>query len=68
MLRQPEGLRSSGPLVGEWCALGWGVECHGRGNPGEGLGPQEKQGAIVGEAGGGGADSHRNLPVHASGL
>ena len=31
----------------EWCAMGWGVECHGRGKLGEGLGLQEKQGAIV---------------------
>ena len=28
---------------------GQGVECHSQGNPGGGLGQQEKQGAIVGE-------------------
>ena len=37
------------PRAGEVCATGWGVECHGRGNPGEGLGLQEKQGTTVGE-------------------
>ena len=31
------------------CAMGWGVECHSQGNPGGGLGPQEKQGTIVGK-------------------
>ena len=39
--------------------MGWGVECHGRGNSGEGLGPQEKQGSIVGQ--GERADHHRNI-------
>ena len=34
----------------EWCAMVWGVEYHGRGNQGGGLGLQEKQGAIVGES------------------
>ena len=29
--------------------MGWRVECHSQGNPGGGLGPQEKQGTIVGE-------------------
>ena len=37
------------PWEQEWCAMGWGVEYHSRGNPGGGLGPQDKQGAIVGE-------------------
>ena len=46
---QPEGLRNSVTWVRERYAMGWGVEGHGRGNWGEGLGPQEKQGAIVGE-------------------
>ena len=46
---QTKGLRIAVPQVGEWCTTGWGVECHSRGNPGESLGPQEKQGAIVGE-------------------
>ena len=39
----------------ELCTMGWGVKCHrlgsgppSRGNPGGGLGPQKKQGAIVG--------------------
>ena len=52
---QPEGLTSGVPWEREQCAVGWGVECHSRGNPGEGLGPQEKQGAIaeVGERRGG---------------
>ena len=53
------------PLAGEWCAMGWGVECQGRGNPGEGLGLQEKQGAIVGEGKRRRADCHRNLPAQA---
>ena len=35
--------------AGEWCAMGWVVERHGRGNPGEGLDLHERQGAIVGE-------------------
>ena len=46
---QPKGLRRTVPWVGEWWTLGGGVEHHGRGNPGEGLGPQEKQGTIVRE-------------------
>ena len=46
---QTEGLRSSVPQAGEWCATGWGVKHHGRQNPGGGLDPQEKQGTIVGE-------------------
>ena len=29
--------------------MGGGAVCYGRRNPGEGLGPQEKQGAIVGK-------------------
>ena len=49
MWGQPKGLRSTVPWAGEWCAVGLGVECHGRGNTGEGPGLQEKQGAIVGE-------------------
>ena len=47
--KQPKGLRSSVPRAGEWYAKGWGIESHGRGNPGEGLDRQERQGAIVGE-------------------
>ena len=35
--------------AGKWCAMGWGVESHDRGNQGDGLGLQEKQGTIVGE-------------------
>ena len=46
---QPKGLRSTVPQAGEWCAMGWGVECHGRGNPKDGLGPQEKQSSTGGE-------------------
>ena len=46
---QPKGLRSSVPQAGEWCAMGWGGEHHGRGNLGEGLDLQERQGVIVGE-------------------
>ena len=48
MWGQPKGLRNSVPWAGEQCVMGWGVECHGRGNLGGGLGPQ-KQGTIVGE-------------------
>ena len=44
MLGQPEGLKSSVSWEEMWCVMGWGVKCHGKGNPGEGLGPQEKQG------------------------
>ena len=33
----------------EWCAMGLGAEHHSQGNLEGGLGPQEKQGAIVGE-------------------
>ena len=44
MWGHPKGLRSAVPWVGEQCAKG-----HGRGNPGEGLGSQERQGTIVGE-------------------
>ena len=40
--------------------MGWGVERHGRGNPGEGLDLQERQGAIVGGVRGGGMDAIRN--------
>ena len=47
MWGQPEGLTSSVSWVGEWCAMGWGVEL--RGNPVGRLGPQEKQSAIAGE-------------------
>ena len=36
--------------------MGWGGEHQGRGKPGEGLDLQERQGAIVGEGKGGGAD------------
>ena len=41
----------------EQCAIGWGVESHDRGNLGEGLGPQEKQGTIAGEG-----ESRRGRP------
>ena len=37
------------PQKGEMCARSWGVEWQGRGNLGEGLDLQEKQGTIVGE-------------------
>jgi len=47
-MEQPKGL-SSVSRVGEWYAMGWGVEHHGRGNMGGGLGPQDNQGATVGE-------------------
>lgn len=60
---QPERLRSSVSGAGEQCDTGWGVELHGRGNPGGDLGPQ-KQGTIVGEGERGEEDSHRNLPAH----
>ena len=49
MWEQPERLRSGVLQVEEQCAMGWAVECHGRGNLGEGLSWQEKQGAIGGE-------------------
>ena len=55
---QPEGLRSSVSWVGEWCAMGWGVEHNGRGNLGEGSSPQERQGPIVG----GGSKRRRGRP------
>ena len=45
----PKGLRSSAPWAGKWYTMGWVVEHHGRGNPGEGPGLQERQGAIVGK-------------------
>ena len=44
----------------ELYAKGWGVESKGRGNPGEGLDLQEKQGAIVGEGRERGVGHHRN--------
>ena len=44
---QPKGLKSSAPWACEWCAMGWGVEQCGRGNLGEGLGMQERQGEII---------------------
>ena len=47
--RKPKGLRSRAGQVGEWYTMGWGVESHGRGNPGEGPDLQERQGAIVGK-------------------
>lgn len=47
--RQTEGLRSSTQWAGELYAMGWGVECQGRENPGEGPDPQERQGTVVGE-------------------
>ena len=50
------------PLVGEQCATGWGVECHGRGNLGEGLGLQERKVPLLGRTRGGAAH-HRNLPT-----
>ena len=59
------GLRSGVPQVGEWCAMGWGVEYHGRGNLGGGLGPQEKQGTIVGVGERRGVDHCRNLHEYA---
>ena len=37
------------PQAGEQCAMDWVVECHCIGNLGGGLGPQEKQVAIVEE-------------------
>ena len=54
---QPEGVRSSVPWVGEQYTTGWGGEHHGRGNPGEVLGLQERQ------VRGRGAYCHRKLPV-----
>ena len=47
--RQPKGLRSSAPRVGEQYTTGWEVEHYWRGNPGEGPDPQERQATIVGE-------------------
>ena len=61
----PKGLRSTVPWVGKWCTKVCGVERHSRGNPGEGLGLQEKQGSILVRARGGGEDHHKNLPEHA---
>ena len=65
---QPEGLRRGVPRAGEVCATGWGVECHGRGNPGEGLGLRRSKAPLLGRARGEGADCHRNLPMHMCGL
>ena len=36
-------------VAGERCTTGWGAEHHSEGSVGGGLGPKEKQGAIVGE-------------------
>ena len=47
--RHPEGLKSSVLWAGERCAISRGAECHSRGKPGGGLGPQNKQGTIFGE-------------------
>ena len=47
--KQPKGLGSSTPWTGGWYTKDWGVESHGRGNPGEGQELQERQGTIVGE-------------------
>ena len=41
----------------ELCAMAWGAECHSQGSARGGLGPQKKQGAIVGE----GQSCHRNI-------
>ena len=46
---QPKGLKSSAPWVGEQCAMGWGVEHHGRGNPGKGPVLQDRQVTNAGE-------------------
>ena len=63
VLRQPKELRSNVLWAGEWYTTGWGRECYGRGNLGEGLDPQERQGTIVGEVRGGGMDLYRKLPA-----
>ena len=47
MWRQPKRLRSSVPRAGKGYVMGWGGKHHSRGNPGESLDPQERQGAIV---------------------
>ena len=47
--------------MGECYIKGWGVESHGRGNPGEGLDPQERKGTTVGKGREGGAGHHRKL-------
>ena len=47
--KQPEELMTSVPWSVEWSATGWEVESHSGGNLGGGLGPQGKQGTIVGE-------------------
>ena len=47
--REPKGLRSNVPQVGEQYATGWVMESHGSGNPGEGLDLLERQVAIIGE-------------------
>ena len=49
--------------AGEQYATGWGRECHGRGNPEEGLDPQEGKAPLLGKVRGGGADHHRKLPA-----
>ena len=49
MWRQPKGLRSSAPQVGEQYTMGWGREHHGRGNLEDVPDLQERQGTIVGE-------------------
>ena len=53
---QPKRLRSTVPWQG--------VAHHSRGNLGEGLGPLEKQGTIVGEGESRRVDHHRNLLTH----
>ena len=47
MWRQPKGLRSSAPQVGEQYTMGWGREHHGRGNLEDVPDLQERQGTIV---------------------
>ena len=57
---QPEGLRSSEPLVGERHATGRGGEHHGRGNLREGLDVQERQGTTAGQGRGRGRSTLGN--------
>ena len=44
--------------------MGWGVECHSRGNLGEGLGSRRRKAPLLERERGGRADHHRNLPAH----
>ena len=62
--RQTEGLRSSAPWAGEWCATSWGVDCRAEGTQEKVLAGRRGKVPLLGRARGGGVDHHRKLPVH----